>query len=45
MSQYLPTADSVNAVWAVLHQFGGASRPGNSGPGDRFEELKPVRLP
>ena len=33
-----------NAVWGVLHHLGGASRPANPGPGDRFEELAPLRL-
>lgn len=35
----------LNAVWGVVHQLGGASAPGNPGPGDRFAELQPLRLP
>ena len=34
----------LNAVWGVMHQFGGTTDPGNPGPGDLFEELKPMRL-
>ena len=35
----------LNAVWGVVHQLGGSSAPGNPGPGDRFAELQPLRLP
>jgi len=34
----------LNAVWAVMTQLGGKTHPENPGPGDRFEELKPLRL-
>jgi tryptophan 2-monooxygenase len=36
---------ALNAVWGVMHHFGGASSPENPGPGDRFAELAPVALP
>lgn len=36
---------ALNAVWGVMHHFGGASPAGNPGPGDRFAELAPVALP
>ena len=36
---------ALNAVWGVMHHFGGASHPENPGPGDRFAELAPVALP
>ncbi|WP_130491938.1 flavin monoamine oxidase family protein [Motilibacter rhizosphaerae] len=32
---------ALNAVWGVVHHLGGSSAPGNPGPGDRFDELKP----
>ena len=35
----------LNAVWGVMTQLGGKTHPENPGPGDRFDELKPVRLP
>lgn len=35
----------LNAVWAVMTQLDGKTHPDNPGPGDRFEELKPIRLP
>lgn len=35
---------AINAVWGVLHHLGGATPPDNPGPGDRFEELAPLRL-
>jgi monoamine oxidase len=35
----------LNAVWGVMTQLGGKTSPDNPGPGDRFEELKPLRLP
>ncbi|WP_338885939.1 NAD(P)/FAD-dependent oxidoreductase [Rhodococcus sovatensis] len=35
---------ALNAVWGVVHHFGGASVPGNPGPGDVFGELAPLRL-
>ena len=36
---------SLNAVWGIVHHLGGASHPDNPGPGDRFEDLKPLALP
>lgn len=35
----------LNAVWGVMHQLGGRSPETNPGPGDLFDELKPIRLP
>lgn len=35
----------LNAAWGVLKQFGGASHPDNPGPGDRYTELGPIKLP
>ena len=35
---------ALNAVWGIVHHFGGASVPGNPGPGDVFGELAPLRL-
>ncbi|MFK4267638.1 flavin monoamine oxidase family protein [Streptomyces milbemycinicus] len=34
----------LNAVWGVMTQLGGKTGAANPGPGDRFDELKPVRL-
>lgn len=36
---------ALNAVWGVMHHLGGACDPRNPGPGDRFADLAPVRLP
>ncbi|WP_121369980.1 flavin monoamine oxidase family protein [Frondihabitans australicus] len=36
---------SLNAVWGIMNHFGGASAPGNPGPGDVFDELGPIALP
>lgn len=36
---------ALNAVWGVMHQFGGRCHPQNPGPGDRFADLAPLRLP
>jgi tryptophan 2-monooxygenase len=36
---------ALNAVWGILHHFGGATPADNPGPGDKFAELGPVRLP
>ena len=33
-----------NAVWGIMHHLGGKCTA-NPGPGDRFEELKPLQLP
>ncbi|MEM8622380.1 MAG: NAD(P)/FAD-dependent oxidoreductase [Pseudomonadota bacterium] len=35
----------LNAMWGVMHQFGGSTAPGNPGPGDRYPDLGPVALP
>lgn len=35
----------LNAVWGVLNQLGGVSHPENPGPGDRYAELGPIKLP
>jgi tryptophan 2-monooxygenase len=34
----------LNAVWGIMRHLGGACDPANPGPGDRFEELKPLEL-
>lgn len=36
---------SLNAVWGIMAHFGGATHPGNPGPGDVFERLGPIALP
>jgi tryptophan 2-monooxygenase len=36
---------SLNAVWGIVNHFGGSTSPNNPGPGDRFDELQPLRLP
>lgn len=36
---------ALNTVWGVLNHLGGHTHPGNPGPGDRFAELAPLRLP
>ncbi|GHJ38929.1 NAD(P)/FAD-dependent oxidoreductase [Streptomyces sp. TS71-3] len=36
---------ALNAVWGVMHQFGGACDPSNPGPGDAFHAIAPVELP
>lgn len=36
---------ALNAVWGVMHQFGGSTDPGNPGPGDVFDEIAPLVLP
>lgn len=35
----------LNAVWGIMNQFGGSTPADNPGPGDKFDELKPLRLP
>ena len=35
----------LNAVWGIVNHLGGGTAEANPGPGDRFEELKPVALP
>jgi monoamine oxidase len=36
---------ALNAVWGILHHFGGVTAPDNRGPGDRFADIGPIRLP
>ncbi len=36
---------ALNAVWGIMHHLGGQSPPGNPGPGDVFDALKPMELP
>ena len=36
---------ALNAVWGIVHHLGGKTDADNRGPGDRFEELKPIDLP
>ncbi|MEZ5703694.1 MAG: FAD-dependent oxidoreductase [Burkholderiaceae bacterium] len=36
---------SLNAVWGILRQFGGACPPDNPGPGELFPHIGPVALP
>lgn len=35
---------ALNAVWGVLHHFGGRCPPDNPGPGDRYDDLGPVDI-
>ena len=36
---------ALNAVWGIMTHFGGACTADNPGPGDRWADLGPVRLP
>ena len=36
---------SLNAVWGILHQFGGHCASDNPGPGELFPSIGPVALP
>jgi tryptophan 2-monooxygenase len=36
---------SLNAVWGIVNHLGGRTPANNPGPGDRFEELQPLKLP
>lgn len=36
---------SLNAVWGIVRHMGGETHKDNPGPGDQFEELKPMALP
>ncbi len=36
---------ALNAVWGIVHHLGGASAPGNAGPGDVFAQIGPMALP
>jgi len=35
---------AINAVWGVMHHFGGGTDASNPGPGDVYEEIAPVAL-
>lgn len=35
---------ALNAVWGVLHHFGGETDPANPGPGDLFDDFAPIAL-
>jgi tryptophan 2-monooxygenase len=36
---------SLNAVWGIMHHFGGRTHPDNPGPGDVFADIGPMELP
>jgi tryptophan 2-monooxygenase len=36
---------ALNAVWGVLHHFGGETHGANPGPGDGFADIAPITLP
>jgi tryptophan 2-monooxygenase len=36
---------ALNAVWGIMHHFGGRCAEGNPGPGDLFDRLAPMKLP
>jgi len=36
---------SLNAVWGIVHHFGGSTHAANPGPGDVFREIGPIVLP
>jgi monoamine oxidase len=36
---------ALNAVWGILHHFGGSTDPSNPGPGDVFDDISPLMLP
>ncbi|MEU4897336.1 NAD(P)/FAD-dependent oxidoreductase [Streptomyces sp. NPDC044780] len=36
---------ALNAVWGVMHHFGGSTDPTNPGPGDLYDRIAPVELP
>lgn len=36
---------ALNAVWGVMHQFGGGTDATNPGPGDLYDSIAPVELP
>ncbi|GAB3301549.1 flavin monoamine oxidase family protein [Parasphingorhabdus pacifica] len=35
---------ALNAVWGVVHHFGGGTDPSNPGPGDVYDDIAPVEL-
>jgi tryptophan 2-monooxygenase len=36
---------ALNAVWGIMHHFGGATHAENPGPGDVFDKIAPIKLP
>jgi tryptophan 2-monooxygenase len=36
---------ALNAVWGIMHHFGGKTDPANPGPGDVFDRIAPIALP
>jgi monoamine oxidase len=36
---------ALNAVWGIVTHFGGTTADSNPGPGDRWHDLQPLRLP
>jgi tryptophan 2-monooxygenase len=36
---------ALNAVWGIMHHYGGASPADNPGPGDCFADIAPLALP
>jgi tryptophan 2-monooxygenase len=36
---------ALNAVWGIIHHFGGSSDAENPGPGDLFDRIAPIALP
>ncbi len=36
---------ALNAVWGIMHHFGGATHAENPGPGDLFDRIAPLALP
>jgi tryptophan 2-monooxygenase len=35
---------ALNAVWGILHHFGGTTPAENPGPGDVFDRIAPLAL-
>jgi len=36
---------ALNAVWGIMHHFGGYTEADNPGPGDLFDRIAPIALP
>jgi len=36
---------ALNAVWGIMHHFGGTAPASNPGPGDVFDRIAPIKLP
>jgi tryptophan 2-monooxygenase len=36
---------ALNAVWGIMHHFGGGTAAENPGPGDVFDRIAPLKLP